>query len=149
LKTLREREHFPGLYFYGATISTTLGSEPGDSIIVLSGPVRENFMLHLKLLGGFPLCLSVSTGAAVQGSGLLTLLCTSSEPKLAILGNSLLILVSNLKNYRVLINFICTVIKKQLTNIIQPLEYKKILLLLTLCGLKEGETIRPPGGMQS
>ena len=103
-------------------------------------------MLPLKLLGGSPLCLSVSTGAAAQGSGLLTLLCTSGEPKLAILGNSILILVSNLKNYRVLINFICTIIKKQLTNRIQPLEYKKILLLLTLCGLKEGENFQATRG---
>ena len=103
-------------------------------------------MLPLKLLGGSPLCLSVSPGAAAQGSGLLTLLCTSGEPELAILGNSILILVSNWKNYRVLINFICTIIKKQLTNRIQPLEYKKILLLLTLCGLKEGENYQATRG---
>jgi hypothetical protein len=50
-------------------------------------------MLPLNLLGGSPLCLAVSTGAAAQGSGLLTLLCTSGEPELAILGNSNLILV--------------------------------------------------------
>jgi hypothetical protein len=104
-------------------------------------------MLPLKLLGGYSLCLSVSPGPAAQGPGSLTLLCTSSEPKLAILGISILVLVSNLKNCRVLINFICTIKKKQLTNKIQPLEYKKILLLLMLCGLKEGETIRSPGGM--
>ena len=103
-------------------------------------------MLPFKLLGGSPLCLSVSTGAAAQGSGLLTLLCTSGEPKLAILGNSILILVSNLKNYRVLIDFICTIIKKQLTNRMQPLEYKKLLLLLTLCGLKEGENYQATRG---
>ena len=103
-------------------------------------------MLPLKLLGGSPLCLSVKPGAAARGSGLLTLPCTSGEPKLAILGNSILLLVSNLKNYRVLINFICTIIKKQLTNRIQPLEYKKILLLLTLCGLKEGENFQANRG---
>ena len=57
-----------------------------------------------------------------------------------------MILVSNWKNYRVLINFICTIIKKQLTNRIQPLEYKKILLLLTLCGLKEGENYQATRG---
>ena len=82
-----------------------------------------------------------------QGPGSLTLPCTSGKPKLAIFGISFLVLVSNLKNCRVLINFICMIIKKQLTNKIQPLEYKKILLLLMLCGLKKGETIRPPGGM--
>jgi hypothetical protein len=94
-KTLMKRGHFSGLCFYGATVSTTSGPEPGDSIIVLSGRVRGNFMLPLKLLGGFPLCLSVSPCAAAQGSGLLTLLCTSGEPELAILGNSILILVKN------------------------------------------------------
>jgi pilus assembly protein CpaC len=103
-------------------------------------------MLRLKLLGGSPLCLSVSTGATAQGSGLLTLLCRSGKPKLAILGNAILIMVSILKNYRVLIDFICTIIKKQLTNRIQPLEYKKILLLLTLCGLKEGENFQAARG---
>jgi hypothetical protein len=92
-----EREHFPGLCFYGATVKTTSGPKPGDSIIVLSGRVRGNFMLRLKLLGGSPLCLSVSPGAAAQGSGLLTLICTSGEPELAILGNSILILVNNLE----------------------------------------------------
>ena len=56
-------------------------------------------MLPLKLLGGSPLCLSVSPGAATQGSGLFTLQCTSGEPELAILGNSTLILVSNWNNY--------------------------------------------------
>jgi hypothetical protein len=106
-------------------------------------------MLLLKLLRGSPLCPSASSGAAAQGSGLLTLLWTSGEPERAILGNSILLIVSNWKNYRVIINFICTIIKKQLTNIMQALEYKKILLLLMLCGLKEGEIIRPPGGMQS
>jgi len=107
-------------------------------------------MLPPKLLGGSLLCLSVSPGAAAQGPASLTLPCTSGEPKLAIFGISILVLVSNLKKCRVLINFICTITKKQkkqLTNKIQPLEYKKILLLLMLCGLKEGETIRPPGGM--
>ena len=93
LETLKEREHFPGLCFYGATVLTASGPEPGDSIIVLSGRVRGNFMLPLKLLGGSPLCLAVSPGAAAQGSGLLTLLCTPGEPELAILGNSILILV--------------------------------------------------------
>ena len=88
-------------------------------------------MLRLKLLGDSPLCLSVSPGAAAQGSGLLTLLCTPGQPELAIFGNSILILVSNWKNYRVLIDFICTIIKKQLTNRMQSLEYKAILLLLT------------------
>jgi len=94
-KPMMEREHFPGLGFYGATVSTTSGPEPGDSIIVLSGRVRGNFMLPLKLLGGSPVCLAVSPCAAAQGSGLLTLLCTSGEPELAILGNSIVILVKN------------------------------------------------------
>jgi hypothetical protein len=144
-----EREHFPGLCFYGATVLTTSGPEPGDSIIVLRYPVWGNFMLPLKLLGGSPLCLPVSPGAATQGSGLFTLLCTSGEPELAILGNSTSILVCNWNNYRVFINFSGTIIKKQLTNRIQPLEYKKILLLLTLCGLKEGENFQATRGMQS
>jgi len=93
LKTLMEREHFSGLGFYGATVSTTSEPEPGDSIIVLSGRVRGNFMLPLKLLGGSPLCLAVSPCAAAQGFGLLTLLCTSGEPELAISGNSIVILI--------------------------------------------------------
>jgi len=95
LETLKEREHFSGLCFYGATVLTTSKPEPGDSIIVLSGRVRGNFMLPLNLLGGSPLWPAVSPGAATQGSGLLTLLCTSGEPELAILGNSILILVKN------------------------------------------------------
>jgi hypothetical protein len=135
--------------FLWRNYSDNIGTRTLDSVIILSCPVRGNFMLPLKLLRGSPLCVSLSPAAAAQGSGLLTLLCTSGEPELAILGNSLLILVSNWKNYRVLINFIYTIMKKQLTNRMQPLEYKKILLLLMLCGLKEGETIRPPGGMQS
>jgi hypothetical protein len=90
-----EREHFSGLGFYGATVSTTSGPEPGDSIIVLSRRVRGNFMLTLKLFGGSPLCLSVSPCAAPPGLGLPTLLCTSGEPELAILGNSIVILVKN------------------------------------------------------
>jgi hypothetical protein len=106
-------------------------------------------MLPLKLLGGSPLCLSVSPGAAAQGSGLFTLLCTSGEPEQAILGNSILILVSNWNNYGVLINFSSRIIKKHLTNRIQPLEYKKILLLLTLYGLIEGENYQATRGMQS
>jgi hypothetical protein len=47
-----------------------------------------------------------------QGLGLLTFLCTSGIPELEILGNSILILVSNWKNHGVLINFICTFVKK-------------------------------------
>ena len=117
-----ERGHFPGLCIYGATIPTTSGPEPGDSIIVLSGPVRGNFMLPLKLLRDSPLCLAVSPSGAAQESGLLPLLCTSGKLELPILGNSILILVSNWKNYRVLITFIYTIIKKQLTNRLQPLE---------------------------
>ena len=105
-----ERKHFPGLLYYGATVSTTSGPEPGDSIIVLSCPVRKIFMLPLKP-GGASLCLSVSPGAAAQGSGLLTLLCTFGIPELAIYGNSTPILVSNWNNYRLLIDIICTVIK--------------------------------------
>jgi hypothetical protein len=144
-----ERAHFPGLCFYGATVLTTLKPDFGDRTIVLRSPVRGNFMLPLKLLGGFLLCFSVSPGAATQGSGLFTLLCTSGEPELAIIGNSTLILVCNWNNYLVFINFIDTITKKQLTNRIQPLEYKKILLLLTLCGLKEGENFQAARGMQS
>ena len=52
------------------------------------------------------------------------------EPKLVIFGISFLVLVSNLKNCGVLINFICMTIKKQLTNKIQPLEYKKYYCFL-------------------
>jgi hypothetical protein len=126
---------------------TTSGPDPWDGIIVLSGPVRGNFMLPFKPLSGSRLRLSVTPGAAAQGAGLLALLYASDDPKLAILDSSTLILVSTWKNHRVLINFICTDIKKQLTNRIQPLEYKKILLIFMLCGLEEGETIRPPGGM--
>ena len=104
-----------------------MAPEPWDNIIVLSGCVRGNFMLHLKLLSGTPLCLAVLPGAAAQGRGLLTLLWTSGISAVPILGNSVSILVSNWKNYGVLINFLFTIIKKQLTNRIQPLEYKKIL----------------------
>jgi pilus assembly protein CpaC len=103
-------------------------------------------MLPLKLLSGSPLRLAVSPGAAAQGSGLLTLLWTFGMSKVAILGKSILILVSNLKNYRFLINFISTTTKKQLTNRIQPLEYKQKLLLLRLRGLKEGENFQAARG---
>jgi hypothetical protein len=106
-------------------------------------------MLTPKLLGGALLSLGESPDTAAQGYGLFTLLWTSGISAVAILGNSASILVSNWKNYGVLINFICTIIKKQLTNRMQPLEYKKILLLLTLSGLIEGETVRPTGGTQS
>ena len=145
-KTLMEIEYFFGLFFMAQLFRQHQDQNLG-TVSLFEAFHRGEFYAASELLGGFPLCLSVSPGAASQGPGSLTLLCTSGEPKLAIFGISILVLVSNLKNCGVLINFICMITKKQLTNKIQPLEYKKILLLLMLCGLKGGETIRPPGGM--
>jgi hypothetical protein len=104
-------------------------------------------MLPLKLFGGSPLCLSVSPGAAAQGSGLLTFLCASGVPELAILGNWILILVKNWKNHGVLVNFICTFIKKELTNRMQPLKYKIILLLFDFMWLERMGKLSATGGM--